>query len=245
MIKPGNRRWKNRAVHIGAVAGLLAGAFPIYAQDTRTEFWPVVDVYQKLNERSRLFFLYSATKLDNRQTYADGSFGFHFDYYAGRTLRPRIMFRDATKNQLVLFRSGYQFTRTPGDAGHSVSEHTAIIEGHARVPLPLRIFASNRNRVDLRFVNGTFTPRYRNRLKVERTFKLRRFELTPYVHAEAFYDWRWNKFNRVRYSGGMEWAITSFLVLEGYSLMQRDTKSSPEYVYATGVALQFYLKRGR
>src|SRR5687767_174494 len=51
------------------------------AQDTSNEFWPEVDVFLKLNHKSRLFFLYSATKLDDRQTYSDGSFGGHFDFY--------------------------------------------------------------------------------------------------------------------------------------------------------------------
>ena len=40
----------------------------LQAQDTRNEFWPELDVYLKLNEKSRLFFLYSATKLDDRAT---------------------------------------------------------------------------------------------------------------------------------------------------------------------------------
>jgi hypothetical protein len=112
-----------------------------------------------------------------------------------------------------------------------------------RTPLPWQLLVTDRSRFDLRIVDGTFTPRYRNRAKIERTFKIGRFQLTPYASVEAFYDWRWNVFNRLRYSGGAELAITSFLVLEGYSVKQRDTKSSPEYVYAGGVALQFYFSK--
>jgi hypothetical protein len=32
----------------------------------------------------------------------------------------------------------------------------------------------------------TYQPRYRNRLKLERTFKAGHLDLTPYGHAEAF-----------------------------------------------------------
>jgi hypothetical protein len=34
----------------------------VQAQDTSNEFWPELDVFLKLNEKSRLFFLYSATE---------------------------------------------------------------------------------------------------------------------------------------------------------------------------------------
>ena len=39
-----------------------------------------MDFYYKLNEKSRLFFFYSATKLDNRETYSDGSLAGYLDF---------------------------------------------------------------------------------------------------------------------------------------------------------------------
>jgi hypothetical protein len=68
---------------------LCAARLP--AQDTRNEFWPEWDVYLKLNEKSRLFFLYSATKLDQRATYADGSLGGHLDFYTLPLLGRRLL----------------------------------------------------------------------------------------------------------------------------------------------------------
>ena len=61
---------------------LLSVLYPasLRAQDISNEFWPELDVFLKLNNKSRLFFLYSATKLDDRQTYSDGSFGGHLDF---------------------------------------------------------------------------------------------------------------------------------------------------------------------
>src|SRR6186713_1301590 len=64
------------------------------AQDTSNEFWPEVDVFLKLNNKSRLFFLYSATKLDDRQTYSDGSLGAHLDVYAVPLLGRRVALRN-------------------------------------------------------------------------------------------------------------------------------------------------------
>jgi len=67
---------------------LLLCSASLRAQDTSNEFWPEFNVFLKLNEKSRLFFLYSATKLDARQTYSDGSFGAHLDLYAVPLLGP-------------------------------------------------------------------------------------------------------------------------------------------------------------
>ena len=74
----------------------------VQAEDTRTEFWPEVDVFYKLNEKSRLYFFYSATKLDNRETYADGSIAGYLDFYTlpllGRRHRPSA---DAARSKLL------------------------------------------------------------------------------------------------------------------------------------------------
>ncbi len=238
-IRLGLRDWLARTAWYLLFAGSLL------AQDnTRAEFWPETDIFVQLNAKSRLYFVYSATKTDDRQTYADGGLNINYDWYGAHTIMPKLVFRDPARTQLVMFRAGYQYTVTPEGSNPRSTEHTPTVEAHARAPLPWKILASDRNRFDLRLVDGRFLPRYRNRVKVERTFKIGRFELNPYAHVEVFYDWRWNTFNRYRYAGGMEWSITKWLVLEGYNLTQRDTKSSPEWVNAEGVALQIYFHRG-
>ena len=106
----------------------------------------------------------------------------------------------------------------------------------------MAILLTDRNRFDFRFVNGAFQPRYRNRLRLERSFKTGRFLLTPYADTEIFYDWHYGKFNQIRYQGGMEWAVTHFFTLVGYYTRQRTTTSTPEYVNAIGAKAEFYFK---
>jgi hypothetical protein len=221
---------------------LLAGLCParLQADDTRTEFWPEWDVYLKLNDKSRLFFLYSATKLDNRQTYSDGSLGGYLDFYTGPLLhRPRTH-ADAARSKLLMIRTGYYFVKTPSGSPDPSTEHTPTLEAHGRAPLPYSLLLTDRNRLDFRFVDGDYRPRYRNRLKLERTFKVGPLEFTPYGHAEAFYDWQYNKFRRFRYAAGTEVALGRHLIFESYYVRQKDTVSSPQHVNAIGAALQFY-----
>lgn len=220
----------------------LLYAANLRAQDARREFWPEFNVFLKLNHRSRLFFLYSATKMDDRQTYSDGSLGTHFDFYAvpllGRRLLPRHT--DPARGKSFMVRVGYLFTRTPSGSSEPFSEHTPTLETHWRFPLPRSVLLTDRNRADFRIKDGNYQPRYRNRLKLERTFKVGRLDVTPYAHAEAFYDWKFNKFHRFRYAAGAEVSLGRHLVLESYYLRQRDTVTSPPHVNAIGTALQFY-----
>jgi hypothetical protein len=214
----------------------------LQAQDTRNEFWPEVDVYLKLNEKSRLFLFYSATKLDQRATHADGSLGGHLDFYTLPLFGRRLLQQhtDVARSNSFMLRVGYLFSRTPSGSTDPFTEHTPTVETHWRFSLPGSMLLTDRNRADFRFVDANYQPRYRNRLKLERTFKAGRLELTPYGHAEAFYDWRFDKFHRFRYSAGAEVALGRQVVFEGYYLRQRDTVSSPHHVNATGLALQFY-----
>jgi hypothetical protein len=108
--------------------------------------------------------------------------------------------------------------------------------------LPQLILVDNRFRGDLRFVDGEFLPRFRDRLRVERTFKLKRTAVTPYGEFEAFCDWRCNAFHRQRYSAGGEWVVTKRFVVEGYYLRQQDSKSPEKGTNAAGLVLQFYFR---
>ena len=60
--------------------------------------------------------------------------------------------------------------------------------------------------------------------------------------AEVFYSAEQRKWTRLRYAAGMEWTITMRIVLEGYFLRQNDWASSPQFVNALGVVMQFYLR---
>ena len=184
---------------------------------------------------------YSATKLDNRQEYGDGSLAGYLDYYTlpllGRRQRP---FVDASRSKTLMIRTGYYFVKTPSDGSNSSTENTASFEAHARVPLPYLMLLTDRNRLDFRFIDGDYQPRYRNRLKLERTFKVWHLEINPYAYAEAFYDWKYDKFRRFRSCAGSELAFGRHFVFESYYIWQEDSVSSPRHVNAVGMALQFY-----
>src|SRR5262249_28101692 len=100
----------------------------------------------------------------------------------------------------LFLKVGYAYIPTFDDR----KVHEILLEVTARCPLPMDILLSDRNRGDLRWVNGVFSTRYRNRLGVERDFEIRSVKFTPYATAEAFYDLSKDLWDRVEFSAGVE-----------------------------------------
>jgi hypothetical protein len=210
--------------------------------DVTSEFWPEINIFINLNEKSRIYGLITATKQESLGAYADGQTGLYFDFWTLPALRRRLRSQvDASRSKLLLLRTGYLLSRPKNNSG-AATEHMLTSEGSGRAHLPAALLLSDRNRIDLRWLNGDFNWRYRNRLKLERTFHTQRFELTPYGHAEVFYSPKGSKWTRLRYAAGMEWAVTRRIVLEGYFLRQNDWGNVPQFVNATGFVTQFYFR---
>jgi len=141
----------------------------------------------------------------------------------------------------LTLRMGYLFGATAAGNPKPFTEHTPTIEANSRFYFT-HLLVSNRNRVDFRFINGVFTPRYRNRLKVEGTIPIKNMGLTPYAYAEAFYDWRYNAFHRFRFAAGAELELTKRVVLESYYMRQIDSGSEPRAENIAGLAIQFFIR---
>ena len=60
--------------------------------------------------------------------------------------------------------------------------------------------------------------------------------------CRIFYDVNPRGWSRLRYAIGGEWNITKRIVIEGYYLRQNTWASVPQFVNATGLAVQFYLR---
>jgi hypothetical protein len=101
-------------------------------------------------------------------------------------------------------------------------------------------------------VNGEFSARYRNRVTLEREFKLLNRRITPYGSAEVYYDSRFKTWNRNRLSVGTQIALKhgaplislihpkKQLVLDLYLMRQNDSRSQPSRVRALGMAFSIY-----
>jgi hypothetical protein len=227
---------------IGALLGALVLGAPLAAtQDraTRWEGWPEVDAYVGLNERSRLFLV--ATSARNREEdLREGMVGAHADLFVKPFGRPWLVNTpDAVKRHYLTFRAGYRYAwDMTGRSGYG--EHRMLLEGTARYRPVQGFVLINRNRLDVRDVDGDWSWRYRNRSRLEQDIRLRSRVATPYAMAEFFYDSRYDAWSRQRYFLGIEWPIGRTPVLDTYYCRQNDSRSSVAHVDAVGVALALY-----
>jgi hypothetical protein len=221
---------------VALAVAFSSGAPAQQDSDTVKQIWPEVDFYIPLNEKFRLFFLATTTKADDTRNNIEGQLGAHIDYHV---------------NRRVSLRGGYRYGSSLSGAD-PFREHRIIFEQTLRQPLPLAVLFSDRNREELRWVNGEFSARYRNRVTLEREFKVLNRPVTPYGSAEVFYDSRFETWNRNRLTVGAQIAFKrgaplislihpkKQLVLDVYLLRQNDSRSQPSRVRAVGMAFSIY-----
>jgi hypothetical protein len=230
-----------------AVSLLALGlSYPIVAaaQSSENQFWPELDVYINVNQKSRVFLEYSATRTKQLQDYSEGLAGAYFDYFLADIRRSgRVEPRNPARTKHFMFRGGYSYSRTPASGKSSAkNESTPLLLVDANVDLPGGVLITDRNRGDFQIVNGVFEPIYRNRLRFDRDTQVGRIKLDPYAYIEAFYEAQYGKFNRLRYTGGMEVGLNRYVVLEAYYTRQNTTTSSIKYVNALGLILQLHFR---
>ena len=207
-----------------AIATGAACAGPAAAQDTANEVWPEIDVWVQLSPKVKLFLPFSVSK--SRETKErEGLLGARVDYRF---------------NRYVAVRAGYGYLWSLSDAD-SYSEHRPIGELSLHAYPGASIHLIDRSRADFRFINGEYSYRYRNRLRLERPFPLEHWApgraLTPYAMEELGYDSRYDTFNRSRFSAGVETQFTSIVMVDLYFVRQDDSRASVEHLNALGIAL--------
>ena len=204
--------------------------------DTRTELWSEFDVYVPIDERWRLFFLFSSNRAEETRDDRESTFGAHVDY---------------TVNKRFVLRGGYRYTFSLGD-DDPFHEHRIVTEQTLRQELPLAMLLSDRNREDFRFVNGDFSFRYRNRLMLEREFRIFGRSFTPYGSVEVYHDSRFDVWNRNRLTAGAQFQLKrgfpllreltprKQVILDLYYTKQNDSRSHPHHVHAIGGSLALH-----
>ena len=216
------------AFRLGVAVTIGAGfAGPTAAQETAREVWPEIDVWVQLSPKVKLFFPLSVSK--SRETeYTEALIGARVDYRFNRYVSARAGY-------------GYIWSISEKDAPDQYIEHRPVVELSLRAYRGAAILLIDRSRGDFQFINGDYSWRYRNRLRVERTFTFKSWPptrtLTPYAMEEVGYDSRYDEFNRSRFSAGLETQFTQKVMLDLYLVRQDDSRSAVERLLALGLAL--------
>ena len=203
-----------------------------------SQAWPEIDTFFKVNSNVRLSFFAATTREEAQGT--DAEIGPNFDFFA-KPLRKAVRFTvfdlDQSKSRLLMLRAGYRYMPSTTAS----TENRGILEATGRYPLARGSLVSDRNRIDLRFIDDEFSWRYRNRLTGEREFAIKSYHFAPYVRAEAYYDSKHGRFSRTTETIGCPFPIPKHSDIEPYYEHWNDTSNAPNrQVNAFGLVLSLY-----
>ena len=198
---------------------LLTASRVLSAQST--EVWPEVDAYWQPATHQRTMLELSLST-EREGTKREGTVGIYQDY----TWLPR-----------GYLRGGYRFTFSTRDASYRESRLVGELTlGGGLAP---RVRLVNRVRTELRWVNGEYSYRLRDRLHIQRMPRDSRGRAyAPYGTFEMYYDSRFDAVSRLGARLGTEMRLSGRTALDLYIARQNNLHSTPKYVNALGSTLK-------
>jgi hypothetical protein len=243
-----------------AIAGALAATALIAcagtadaAERTLNEAWPELDVFIKINDQWRLFLLGTVSRAIETGVSTESTVGVHVDYFPAGLPRSWVdLLPGIDTYWSVWLRAGYN--HIAATQPESAGEDRLLFEGTLRsVPLWGGIRLSDRNRIDLRRIGSSDSWRYRNRVRIERTFALQPLlagaedgwrqllpaasAATPYATAEFFWDSRSAAWSRRYLQVGVEFDLRRDRSLDLFVGRQVDIREAGSDLTIIGAAL--------
>lgn len=170
--------------------------------------------------------------------------GAAFTYRMKRILKPHRADIDEENEHTLVIGGGYEFLKRSQNS-QTAREHRLSLDVTPRYLLPAGFLASDRNRIELRWVNGDYNARYRNKLMVGRPLELHRFRFTPYAMGELFFDRNSHSWNRTHYGFGSQFPGKGRFMVDTFYLRENCSGASCSRtpVNIWGVTLNTYFRR--
>ena len=203
------------------------------AQTPQFEFLPKVDIYKHFAEKVQGELVLSRTS--DADTFNSIQVGPNLNVSLRPLLRSKLLRTNETSYKLLTLGVGYRYIANIDKP----PENRGIVELTARFPLPAKLQLSDRNRADLRVIQGQFSWRYRNLNILERSFAIHKYPITPYGQAEFYYNSQSDSWDKKIYQVGLNFPVHHRAELNPYYERQNDT-SKPNHVNAFGFTLSLY-----
>jgi hypothetical protein len=211
--------------------------------DTEAQVWPEGDVHLQLPSHLRVLALSGLEQgvgFPFQQWYVAGALGYQFK----PILREHIFNIDPDKEHYLVFGGGYEFLRTT-QSGIVKHENRITIDVTPGFLLPGKLLVRDRNWVELRWINGTYSTTYRNMVSIERLFLVHGFRFSPFGSAEVFYDSPKHSWNEEWYTAGIQLPYKSLLMVETYYKRENCSTCNPTDWNVGGVTLHFYFSKSK
>ena len=215
---------------------LLSGAA---RADDPTEFWPELNLFEKLGPTTRLYFVAAYARGKESDALSLDVAGY-FDLTLGPPVRRSLLTDDWRAKRYLWARVGYDRVSKAENKTKTTPEDRGIVALHARAYLPAGILFEGRARADLRWMGGDYSTRYRLRGELNRDFNVFDRVVTPYLQAEAFYDTRYDGWARELYQVGAEVGVTGHFRVEPSVARQVDRLPDRSGLWAFALVARWY-----
>jgi hypothetical protein len=211
-------------------------ALPVRAQDP--QFLPEVDAHLKINSSLQAY----VQAKDDRDAGASDQFsiGPSLQLYLRPLLKLKRLTKwdlDDAKSRFLVLELGYRYLVAPD----APPDNRMIPMVTFNLPINAGLRLSDRSRADLDWKGGQFLWRYRNRLSLERTFKINSYHLIPFVAAEPYYVSQYRKWSTTALFAGSLFPAGKHAEFNIYYEHENNTGKRPnQSVNQLGLALYVY-----
>lgn len=195
-----------RSLPLLFLACLFIGVGPAaHAQDHDISAWPAVDVWVKLDSRTRLYFM-GAASVDTSTGSHERSAGAAVDYKLGSKWSVRSGVRE------IFSSSEFEDSR----------EHRLHVDAAYKWDGSSDWKFNSRSRIEMRWVEGKpYSTRVRERIGFEKPSHALE-HIAWFGSFEIYHDSRYGKLSRTRGVIGVTWALDQHLSIDTYAAQQWD-----------------------
>jgi hypothetical protein len=208
------------------------------AQAQDNQFLPEIDGHLTLNSNFRGYLQAKDDREGGDRT--QFTFGPSVQYHRKPLLKLKsvtLFDLDDAKSRPLIVESGYRIISAP----NTPPTNRAIEAVTFHYPVWGGILVTVRNRADLDWQSGSFTWRFRAKLTIERTFRIRSYHLIPYAAAEPFYESQYNKWSTTDLYAGCLLPVGKKVQFDSYYQHQNNTGRRPNREdNFVGLALHLY-----
>jgi hypothetical protein len=206
-----------------------------------TEVWPKLTAAVELWPKTRIE-LWGQRQDGEDFDFNQWKVGAIVSYRMKRMLKVRQDDIDEENEHNLVIGGGYEYLQT-NQNGRTKREHRIILQSTPKYVPGVGVLVQDRNRIEFRWNDGTYDFRYRNKLTIDRPFKLSAYRFTPYAAGELFWDRNHHSWNQNQYAFGVQLPFRKRLMLDTYYLRQNCTTCSEDPLNVWGLTLNLYFRR--
>ena len=199
---------------------------------------PEVDVYTGLSPGAQFWFQAKRVREDGTPTQTE--IGPSINFFIKQLKLQKLTVLDDSKKRFLVLSAGYRYLPVPGRP----SQSRILLMATPNLSIKGGVLVSDRNRLEINFINGNAYWRYRNRLTLKKTIAVHSYRPSPYASSELYYNSKFGKWSATAVKAGCILPLGNRIILDPYYEHANATGVTPnQQTNAFGIAFSSSLRR--